>query len=212
MECYIPSTHSTRIADTIEFISTVIPIPKKISDNYLRQSITYTISLLEDPNPTVPYFSFRDDAQNSVKKIATILNRAIHAPNPIKTTITPISPQPTSPSVLTTQSPVLAPHPALVLRVVSDTASVPMVTVPEQPSPQKSAHKKTPYILRSSTKQSRSPNSRYIHPSRYPTHSTALAQLLIKEYDHHIAHLYHPVTGAKEIYDSLYTQAFVTAA
>ena len=52
----------------------------------------------------------------------------------------------------------------------------------------------------------RSPNSRHIHPSRYHTRSTALAQILIQEYDHHVAHLYHPFTVAKETYDSLCDQ------
>ena len=41
---------------------------------------------------------------------------------------------------------------------------------------------------------------------RYHTRSTDLSQLLIQEYDHHIAHLYHTVTGAKETYDSLRNQ------
>ena len=40
-------------------------------------------------------------------------------------------------------------------------------------------------------------NIRYINPLRHHTRSTALVQLLIQEYDHHIAHLYHQVTGAK---------------
>ena len=90
--------------------------------------------------------------------------------------------------------------------VVSDTESVPVVSVPAQPLPPKSAQKQSLYKLRSSTKQLCSSNSRYIHPSWYQKCSTYLAQLLIQEYDRHIAHLYHPVTGAKETYDYLHTQ------
>ena len=60
--------------------------------------------------------------------------------------------------------------------------------------------------MRPSTRQLSLPCSRYIHPSRYHTRSTSLSQLLIKEYDHHISHLYHPVTRAKEAYDYLRTQ------
>ena len=37
VECYIPSTHSTRISDTVGFIYTVITIPKTSSEEYLRQ-------------------------------------------------------------------------------------------------------------------------------------------------------------------------------
>ena len=84
VEYYIPSTHSTIIAGTVEFISTVTPIPKTSLEDYLRQSITYIMSLLEDPNLTVPSLSFGGDTQNLVKQITTLLNRAIPALKPIK--------------------------------------------------------------------------------------------------------------------------------
>ena len=80
------------------------------------------------------------------------------------------------------------------------------MTFPAQPSPTKSSHKQASYKLQSSTKQLRFPNSLYIHPSRYHTRSTDLAQLFIQEYDHHITPIYHPVTGVKETYDSLSAQ------
>ena len=64
--CYIPSTHITRIADTVEFIYTVILIPMTSSEDYFCQSITYIISMLADPKPTVPSLSWRDDTQNEV--------------------------------------------------------------------------------------------------------------------------------------------------
>ena len=61
-------------------------------------------------------------------------------------------------------------------------------------------------MLRSSTKKLCSPNSQNINPSQYHTRPTDLEQLLIHAYDHHIAHIYHPVTGAKETYDYLRDQ------
>ena len=112
MECYIPSTHITIIADTVGFIPTVILIPNTISEDYLLLSITDIIYLLADSNPNVPSLSLVGDTKHLVKHIATLLNCAIPAPNPIKTTITHLSPQPTSPSELTPQSPFLAPQPA----------------------------------------------------------------------------------------------------
>ena len=118
MKCYIPSTHSTIITDTVEFILTVIPSPKTSSEDYLRKYITYILSLLEDPKTTVTSLSLGDDTQNSVKQTAKIINRSIPATSPIKTKITHISPQPTSPSELTPKSPVLAPHPAPTFSVV----------------------------------------------------------------------------------------------
>ena len=98
VECYIISTHRTRIADTVEFISTVIHITKKNSEDYLHKYITDTIALLEDPNPTVPSLSFGDDTKNPVKQIETLLNRAIPVPKSIKTTLTPPSPHTKFPS------------------------------------------------------------------------------------------------------------------
>ena len=46
VELYTLSTHSTIIAGTVEFISTVIPIYNKNSEDCLRQQITYIISIL----------------------------------------------------------------------------------------------------------------------------------------------------------------------
>ena len=206
MGCYIPSTHSTIIVDTVKLISTVILITNTSSDDYLSQSITEIIYILEDPKPTVPYISFGYDTQNSLKKIATLLDRAIPAPKTIKTTLTPIYPQPTLPLELAPKSTVVAPQPEPDLRVVSYTVSVPRVEVPSQPSPPKSEHKQASYKLISSTKKSCYPNIQYIHPSQYHTRSTALEKLLIKEYDKQILHLYHTFTGAKETYNSLRNQ------
>ena len=118
MECYNPSSHITRIADTVEIISTVIPIPKASSEDYLRQSITYILYLLTYPNPTVSSLSFGDDTQNPVKQISTLLNRGIPAPNLIKTKINPIYPQPTFPLELTPKSPVLSTHPATAVLIL----------------------------------------------------------------------------------------------
>ena len=69
VEFYIPSTHRTRISDTVEFIYTVIPITKTNSEDCICQSIADTISLLADPKPTVPSLSFGGDTQNAFKKL-----------------------------------------------------------------------------------------------------------------------------------------------
>ena len=98
MECYIPSTHSTQIINTVEFLLTVIPIPKTSSEYYLHQLIGDIIDPLADPKPSVTSLSFGDDTQNAVKKIATLLYRAIPAPKYVDTPLTPPSPQPTFPS------------------------------------------------------------------------------------------------------------------
>ena len=140
VEFYIPSTHSTGIVDTVEFICTFIPIPNTSSEDYVCQSITYIISFLKDVNTTFPSLSFGDDTQNSVKQIATLHNRAIPAPKPINTTIIPISPHTISQSELTPPSTAIETHPVPSPRVVLDTASFNKVAVPAQPSPLKSSH------------------------------------------------------------------------
>ena len=58
----------------------------------------YIISLLEDPKLTVPSLSFVGDTKNTVKQIATILNRAINAPQDIDTQLTTTYPRTTFPS------------------------------------------------------------------------------------------------------------------
>ena len=133
MSCYIPSTHITRIADTVEFISTVIPIPRTSSEDYLRQSITDSIALLVEPNPTVTPFSFGDDTQNSVK------NRETPQPRHPCTKTHQENTNSYFPSAyitmeLTAQPTVVALHITPATRVASYTASVLRVAVPEQPS------------------------------------------------------------------------------
>ena len=94
------------------------PYSQDNSEDYIHQSITNIICLLSGPNLTDISLSFGYDTQNTVKYIATLLNHVIPAPNPTNTTITPIFPQPTSPSELTPRSTFLAPHPAPAPRVV----------------------------------------------------------------------------------------------
>jgi hypothetical protein len=74
VDCYIPATHSTRIADTVAFIPTVVPILSTSTEDYLRQSVGDIIGLLDDPKSTIPSLSFGDDTQNAIKQIATLLN------------------------------------------------------------------------------------------------------------------------------------------
>ena len=46
VEYYIPSTHSTQIADTIKFLLTVVTFTKIISEEYIYKSIRYIINIL----------------------------------------------------------------------------------------------------------------------------------------------------------------------
>ena len=95
---YIPSSHSTQIADTAEFLPAVFPLLKTSSEDYLHQPIGDIITLLADPKPTAPPLSLRKDTQNPIKLIATLLNRAIPAPQDVETPLPPPSPHPTLPS------------------------------------------------------------------------------------------------------------------
>ena len=46
VECYMPETRSTRIADTLEYFPAQIPFPKSTTEDYLRQSISDILAIL----------------------------------------------------------------------------------------------------------------------------------------------------------------------
>ena len=227
VDCYVPATHSTRIADTVAFIPTVVPIPSTSTEDYLRQSVGDIIALLNDPKPTIPALSFGNDTQNAIKQIATLLNRALPSPPPVlpsppaipptvprtpkESTQTPMVSIPPSP-VPPAPAPRVSEYAALDPRVLNSPTPAPRVPAKVTPAiPTKPKATRLPRPV-----QPRLQRSTYVHPSRRHTRSTALAQLLRSEYDqhishmhhpeHHVNHMYHPTTGKRETYESLRAQ------
>ena len=123
LDCYIPSTHSTRIADTVELIPSFIPIPKTSTEDYLRQSVDDILSIISSPTTNIPSLKFGSNTTNAIKQIAQVLHRALPLPPPIKI--------PQEPTVIpTTSPPQLTSPPVQVPRVVLPPASVPRVVLP----------------------------------------------------------------------------------
>ena len=120
VQCYIPSTHRTRHADTVQFFPTIVPFPNVTLEDFLRQASSDIISLLHDP-PSFPTLQLGDTTQNAILKIANLLNRAAPLPEPVALPTT-------SPSIVQKVPPVPTPATPVVTPVVENT--VPTLIVP----------------------------------------------------------------------------------
>jgi hypothetical protein len=164
VECYMPETRSTRIADTVEYFPKQIPFPKSTTEDYLRQSISDILALLNDPKPPIaPFLPFGDETTNALRQIATLLNRVVPQP-------TPVEPLPeTVPT--TSETP------------TQTSAELPRVVVPDQAAP--------PHVPPPRVERPRRP--RTVSPERTPPTTST----------HVLNHMHHPLTGAKETFDTL---------
>ena len=113
LDCYIPDTHSTRIADTVELIPSFIPIPKTTTEDYLRQSVGDIISIINEPTTTIPSLTFGNSTKNAIQQVAQILHRALPLPPPV---------QPSSPQIIQP----LVPKPTITLLVLDFSCHVDM--------------------------------------------------------------------------------------
>ena len=83
VKCFIPKTLSLRDSDTVSFFPHSTPFPKVITDDFLRHSITYIISLLQHhPPTTIPSLQDGDKTIAEIQQIATLLNRHLKSPLP----------------------------------------------------------------------------------------------------------------------------------
>ena len=112
----MPETRSTRIADTLKYFPTQIPFPKSTTEDFLRQSISDILAILNDPKPPIaPFLTFGDDTKNALRKIATLLNRAIPTPPRVlplpvpAPVISPVKTRKQLPKVTPTVTPTIAP-------------------------------------------------------------------------------------------------------
>jgi hypothetical protein len=136
VQCFIPSTHQTRHADTVKFFPTVIPFPEVKLEDFLRQASSDIISILQKPS-SFPTLQLGDQTQNAILQIATLLNRVAPKPQPIITPIEEPSPAPIIPTITPTVAPIVSPNttPSPVpdissLRPAIISPSVPKTTVP----------------------------------------------------------------------------------
>ena len=84
VNCYFPDTCATRDVDTVIFFLSTIPFPKVKIEDFLRQTATYIISILQQPSPTkIPSLQAGDPVHKALLKLATILHRVDELPDPI---------------------------------------------------------------------------------------------------------------------------------
>ena len=78
----MPVTYSERDADTVEFFPSTIPFPKVSTDDYLRQAATDILTILREPEKTIPTLQYGSPTCNAYVQLAQILKRATTQPSP----------------------------------------------------------------------------------------------------------------------------------
>jgi hypothetical protein len=79
-KCYIPSTFGVRDALTIDWFPHTVPFPQTTTDDYLRQTASDMLALLNQPNQAVPSLTYSSAITNAYIHIAQILRRATGQP------------------------------------------------------------------------------------------------------------------------------------
>ena len=234
--CYLPETHATRVADTVEYFPNTVPIPSHTTEDLIRDAVTDIISALHSDKIAPPLLPLTDTTRTTLRAIATILNRAAPPPPPVK----PFPPTPPVPVPRVEETQPVVPPPRV-------HESLPVVPPPRaQNPPPATAPRVVPIIPNSPTfKKFQSPASRTqmffnlplpkaapTLPPRVPpkpphpvrvrldpyrndprqahSRARALAQIILKEQentrDAHLNHIYNTATGNKESYDTLRKQ------
>lgn len=214
VNCYIPSTHKTRHADTVKFFPKVIPFPSVTLEDFLRQATSDILAILQNP-PSIPSLQCGDKTQEAVIQIAQLLNRSV----PIPPLNLPSPPPPVpSPRVvtpqITTQSSTNTSKPAF-----SKPAFSPRVQNKLPPTPVQQSLRNAILDALQKVKESNAnvpfqrPNQRYNLRSRAPHQRTPFRRLALQyvsatktsipSLSNNAFHLYHPTTGKKETIDTL---------
>ena len=75
MTCYLPSTNTEIINDTLVFIPCTIPILSITTDNFLIQAASYIVTLLTSPPSNIPTsLKIGDSVKNGLLQVATLFN------------------------------------------------------------------------------------------------------------------------------------------
>jgi hypothetical protein len=116
-EVYIPKTQAYRIADTVEFFPSTIPMPTLSSANAAQHAARDLIAALQNPHPAAPFHPIGDAQHVALKQLAEIFGTAApRVPNPAA-----------APSVTKPAAP--TPHAALATALPSQNA--PLATLEE---------------------------------------------------------------------------------
>ena len=77
----MPDTHSTRIADTVQYFPHQVPIPTHTTEDLIRDAVSDLIATLNNKNPAPPLLvPLKDNTRNALREIATLLDRAVPSP------------------------------------------------------------------------------------------------------------------------------------
>jgi len=134
VKCYMPSTHSEIISDTVQFFPHIVPFPQCTTTDFLKKSALDIITLLDQRKNYLPTLENGDEITSAYQQIATLLNRTEELPPTPEPSSTPPTPVPQ-------QQPVPVPPPRVdivpPLRVEKKDASLPRVEkVATKPTPQ----------------------------------------------------------------------------
>ena len=134
VQCFIPTTHQTRHADTVKFFPTVVPFPEVKLEDFLRQASSDIISILQKPS-SFPTLQLGDQTQNAILQIAQLLNRAAPLPAPIVTPIDASSKAPIIPTITPTVAPIVSPitTPSTIQDIPSLHPEIISPSIPETP-------------------------------------------------------------------------------
>ena len=84
--CYVPKTNSVRIADTVQYLPTLVPLPQVSTEDLLRKTAQDILAILNNPHPPAPCLTITDETREAIKNVAVILNRATPCPPPVAST------------------------------------------------------------------------------------------------------------------------------
>ena len=73
-KCYILSTGSIRVADTVKLFLCDNPFPQVTTANQFSQALSNILHLLKSPNKELPFLEFGDAAKNAILQLVTLLH------------------------------------------------------------------------------------------------------------------------------------------
>ena len=83
-KCFIPSTRGegSRDPDTVKLMPCKVPFPKISTEDYLMESATYILHVLQNPPPSIPLLSYGNEVKNAITTITHLLQQSVCAKSP----------------------------------------------------------------------------------------------------------------------------------
>ena len=83
VQCFIPATHNTRIADTVQYFPEAVHFPQVTTEDLLWNTAQDLLSLLNSPTSATPCLSIGDSTCDAIQQIATLLHRSVKKSPPV---------------------------------------------------------------------------------------------------------------------------------